>query len=369
MLSLRTSVSRIWRLLLPALLLLVASIHSAQAQDPPLLETLQLKSGSGPIGFAPTALDPPFESDITQLTYSISIPFEHDTVQVEATAVDPHTWEEPTIPTSFPPGLTTSFTIKATEDDPFSPSPRFTTYTINVTRGASNDVAVLSNLVISDTLLSPAFGQLTFGYSGSVSSDLTTVAVTPTAQSTTSTVTVNGTPITTESPSKSVTLTGEETPVVILVMDGEVTKAYSIDITQRPPVPDEDMDDMPDDYELANGLTIGINDALLDLDGDGLNNLGEYAFGSDPNDPSSHRDPDITRDGAGFLVISYHRAIDPSLGTYQVQVSSDLSTWTSDVAEQTNPGTPELQVWRDTNGGSAAAPPTRFARIIFSSSL
>ena len=45
---------------------------------------------------------------------------------------------------------------------------------------------------------------------------------------------------------------------------------------------DSDGDGMPDWWESLHGLSNGLNDAAMDLDGDGLTNLGEYQNGTDP---------------------------------------------------------------------------------------
>lgn len=59
--------------------------------------------------------------------------------------------------------------------------------------------------------------------------------------------------------------------------------------------PDSDNDGMNDAWEIANGLTVGANDASLDLDNDGLSNIQEYMlFGLNVN---SANDDDIDNDG------------------------------------------------------------------------
>lgn len=51
--------------------------------------------------------------------------------------------------------------------------------------------------------------------------------------------------------------------------------------------PDDDNDTIPDSYELSNGLNPLLADALLDLDFDGLSNLGEFIAGTAANDSGS----------------------------------------------------------------------------------
>ena len=72
-----------------------------------------------------------------------------------------------------------------------------------------------------------------------------------------------------------------------------------------------------------------------DSDGDGLANLAEYAFGSDPLSPGSAADPvvAIVQTGAdNFLAITYSRPKSTADLNYLVEVSADLQNWNSGVS-------------------------------------
>ncbi|MEK7598594.1 MAG: sortase [Patescibacteria group bacterium] len=58
---------------------------------------------------------------------------------------------------------------------------------------------------------------------------------------------------------------------------------------------DNDQDGMPDKWELENGLQVNIPDANKDPDNDGLKNIDEYKYGTDP------KNPDTDGDGYGDL--------------------------------------------------------------------
>lgn len=50
---------------------------------------------------------------------------------------------------------------------------------------------------------------------------------------------------------------------------------------------DTDFDQLPDYWEAMHGLNLLVNDAAEDPDGDGVPNLAEYAYGTNPRDPDS----------------------------------------------------------------------------------
>lgn len=99
---------------------------------------------------------------------------------------------------------------------------------------------------------------------------------------------------------------------------------------------------------------------VSDPDGDGVSNLLEYAFGSDPLTPSSTADPVCALNpSTSSLTFTFLRA--RSDLTYEVQSSSDLSTWQT-IA--TNPGTVSATTpITVTDTASLADTPRRFLRV------
>ena len=107
------------------------------------------------------------------------------------------------------------------------------TYTITITRAVSSD-ATLSALTISSGALSPTFDPNTTSYTDSVSNLTSIISVTPTRNESHATITVNGTPVTSGSPSGSINLSVGTNTITIFVtgQDGIATKTYTITVTR-----------------------------------------------------------------------------------------------------------------------------------------
>src|SRR5262249_55724739 len=90
--------------------------------------------------------------------------------------------------------------------------------------------------------------------------------------------------------------------------------------TSADPDGDRDNDGMPDAWESAHGLIVGVNDGALDPDQDGMSNLQEYLAGTDPRDALSSLRIEALPRGSEILLrftAQTHRA-------YTVQVRADL---------------------------------------------
>ncbi|MBI4659516.1 MAG: lamin tail domain-containing protein [Verrucomicrobia bacterium] len=64
---------------------------------------------------------------------------------------------------------------------------------------------------------------------------------------------------------------------------------------------DRDNDGIPDSWEMQHGLSVGLDDAALDPDNDGMTNLQEYIAGTDPKNSASVLKLEASRAGSEVL--------------------------------------------------------------------
>ncbi|HEX3386340.1 MAG TPA: cadherin-like beta sandwich domain-containing protein, partial [Mucilaginibacter sp.] len=113
------------------------------------------------------------------------------------------------------------------------------TYTVIVTRAPSSD-ALLSNLTVSEGTLSPTFNSSITAYADTVSGLVSVITVTPTAEDSTATITVNGITVISGAASGSIPLTiGTNTITVeVTAQDGTTMKTYTVTIYKGEPPAD-----------------------------------------------------------------------------------------------------------------------------------
>ncbi len=111
------------------------------------------------------------------------------------------------------------------------------TYTITVTRALSSD-ASLSNILLSAGTLSPVFAKTSTSYTVSVPNTTTSITLTPTTTNGNATMKVNGTAVSSGTPSGQITLNVGQNTISILVsaQDGATTKTYTISVTRVPSI-------------------------------------------------------------------------------------------------------------------------------------
>ena len=106
---------------------------------------------------------------------------------------------------------------------------------ISITANAAvSSNANLSNLTLSTGVLSPAFAAATTSYTASVANAITSITTTPTAADANATITVNGTAVTSGTPSGSIALAVGPNVIttVVTAQDAVTTKTYTVTVSR-----------------------------------------------------------------------------------------------------------------------------------------
>jgi gliding motility-associated-like protein len=106
------------------------------------------------------------------------------------------------------------------------------TYTVTVTRISNNPKLALIHL--SSGTLSPAFAAATTGYTASVANTISSITVKPTAVYSTTTITVNGTAVTSGTASSAIPLSPGPNTITLIstAQDGVTTMTYTVTVTR-----------------------------------------------------------------------------------------------------------------------------------------
>ncbi|MGB8169262.1 MAG: choice-of-anchor tandem repeat GloVer-containing protein [Chthoniobacteraceae bacterium] len=203
--------------------------------------------------------------------------------------------------------------------------------------------ARLSSLIPSSGMLSPGFTSANQNYTDSVSNSTANLTVTPTVINPNATiqVRVNGSSFSsvasgTASGSLALNVGANTVEVLVTAQDTVTMNTYSIAVTRRTPY---------QDWAFGLGLTGSGLDPSADSDNDGLKNVQEWAFGTNPTSGAggvirvnagtilAHGSPTVLAvpDGLGgfsyFALFARRKDAGTAGLTYAVQFSDALSGW------------------------------------------
>ena len=233
--------------------------------------------------------------------------------------------------TGLTPGTTYHFRVSATNGVVSNGGDlTFTTPSNNVN---------LSDLTISAGILSPIFASGTTDYTASVSNATTSITLTPTLADSTATVQVNAVAVASGSASGAISLNIGSNPIAVVVtaQDAVTVRTYTVAMTRRTRY---------QDWATSLGLAAAAMDPMGDFNGNGVKNMLEWAFGTNPGlagrgtlqvngsvivahgTPVLLNLPDFS--GATTLHAMFARRKDAAaVGlTYAVEFGADLSGWT-----------------------------------------
>ena len=203
--------------------------------------------------------------------------------------------------------------------------------------------ANLASLTLSAGTLTPAFTPATTGYTATVSYSTAAITVTPTLADLTATGRVNGTLVDSGGASQVLTLAVGANPISIEVtaQDGVARMTYTVTVTRQSAIESW--------RQFYFGNATAFTGDLEDFDRDGVLNLFEFAFGTDPTvqgsgvlqyngtfagggaigatgQPTTAFEPTAT--GIDYRALFVRRKDHVAAGlTYTPQFSADLLTW------------------------------------------
>jgi ELWxxDGT repeat protein len=204
---------------------------------------------------------------------------------------------------------------------------------------ALSSEARLSNLTLSSGTLSPNFGSNSTSYTAMVTNSITSLTATPTVLESHASVTVNSATVASGTASAPINLALGSNVITVLgaAQNGVNTQSYTINVTRQTP------------YQTwIDSATSGSGSLPTgDFENDGLANLLEYAFGTNPSESSpgamavinpttiSPGTPKVMEDG-GMKALFIRRKDWAASGlTYTVQFSPNLTLWENSVAVPT----------------------------------
>jgi uncharacterized repeat protein (TIGR03803 family) len=188
--------------------------------------------------------------------------------------------------------------------------------------------ARLSSLTLSAGAFTPAFSSAVFTYAVAMPNATASFTLTPVTASGSATLTVNGSAATSGVATSPISFSGDSATVnvVVTAQDGTTVKTYALNLSRNTPYLD---------WAAANNLASGSNGFAADSDGDGISNLLEYAFNSNPaaSDNKNILPNGATSlnpgDGKHYFTYTYRRLIVPGTLTYTIEGAMNLGTWSA----------------------------------------
>ena len=186
--------------------------------------------------------------------------------------------------------------------------------------------ATLSALSLSAGTLIPVFSTSTYLYNFSVSNEVASSTVTPTATQGGAAISVNGTTVLSGNASSAIPLNVGSNSIVtsVTAQDGVTTDIYTVTVTRLSPV------ETWRKFYFNMISDSGIAADTANPDGDNLTNIQEYVFGSDPTTPEAGAFLNTNSSG-GLFTLSFIARQAAGFGYagltryYTVETSTDLA--------------------------------------------